>query len=201
LGLRRELRERRGGLRTGEAILERADESHESPARFTGSVVVSFGSRPRIHRALAVSHGGVTRSRVGAQPDAPRSVGASRQPEAELLGARSTDRGRRALPRRRNAVSRWRASAVFGPAERNGSQRLGSSESSRRTEGVARFHGDVDASPGRLVDELLGALRRICCSGSGSSESGAGSGAPSVSTEVRVGSDPVPEVLRSPRVG
>jgi hypothetical protein len=134
-------------------------------------------------------------------PGAPRSARANRHPELELLGARTKDRERRPPLWRRLAVSRWRASAVFGPTERNGSPRLGSSESSRRTEVVARFHGDVDASPRRLVDELFGALKRICSSGSGSSESGAGSGAPSVSTEVRVGSDPVLEALRSPRVG
>jgi len=199
-GLWRKLTERRGGLRTGEAILERADESHEGPARFTGSSVASFGSRRRVHRALAVSQRRDAVSRRLA-PGAPRSAGMSWQPEAELLGARVTDRGRRPSLRRRLAVSRWRASTVFGPAKRNGTPRLDSSESGRRTEVVARFHGDVDASPGRLADELLGALKRICSSESSSSESGAGSGTPSVSTEVRVRSDPVPEALRSPRVG
>jgi hypothetical protein len=110
------------------------------------------------------------------EPSAPWSAGMSWQPEAELLGVRVTVRGRRPSLRRRLAVSRWRASAVFGPTKRNGTPRLDSSESSRRTEVVARFHGDVNASPGGLVDELLGALRRICSSESNSSESGAGSG-------------------------
>lgn len=64
-------------------------------------------------RTQAVSHGDVTRSRVGA------------------------------------------SLVLFGALEGAGSSRSSSSELGRRSEVVNRFHGGVDASPCRLVDELF----------------------------------------------
>lgn len=94
------------------------------------SRVAVFGS----WRAVSVNVVGLSRRRdaVSRRPrfSAPRSAVASRQLEAELLGARSRVRGRRSFPRRRCAVSRSCAEAIFGWPERAGSSRLDSSEPS-----------------------------------------------------------------------
>ena len=101
--------------------------------------------------------------------------------------------GRRAQAVSQGDVTRSRVGpslVLFGAPEGAGSLRSSSSEPGRRSEVVNRFHGGVDASPCGPVDEPFGALKRISCSESSSSELGAGLGAPDVSTEARGRSDP-----------